>query len=630
MSKVWRAFPELDRFDDERCARFVKAAKRRWWLVAVVQGLAAFLAWLLLAVPATILARWLSNTVSQKLVLGDVGFMGVSAVVMSLAMGLAFVPMLLLKDWRLRRRIAMLIAARGSCGGCGYGLLGLPVPESLRVTCPECGRETVVDAALGELVSDERGRALFQAGEDVGELPTWFTPGRRRWITRSIVAVVLVVGLAGGGWWGWQTLARRMDAEAARADRAQLVGGTEAALIELVARGQPEFGPGERDGWVIMQALGEAEGEATLRAINVMAPGLPKTQVLVPWSDGRFVIDFGELTQAEPQEERGRLRWRANREAARVVAGLIGSTAVPGLMRELIGFRRAVGGLEVPAGEPVFRGSYDKLIQARRLARFTGGLMDMALERGDRAAWLESFEACLALGRLIRLHPMATGQMVGPSIEALADARVRAALERGVDAAWLEGVERAMDRQESPSSGRWLEAARLEALDTLVWAFEDVEKIAEGLGIDPRMPGRRLGRYAENRESLEAFYRAVSAYSALSAAERAKATEPITGGLLLSFVWQDWARSVLAQERQEGNRSLLRVTIAAERFRLAKGRAPMAMGELVPEYLAKLPVDVVTGAKLKIRAVDAKLDISGRGYVIELEPEGGGSAKPGE
>ena len=629
MSKVWRAFAELDRFDDERCARFVRAAKRRWWVVAMVQGTAASLAWLVMAVPAMGLAMWASESLTRRLTLGDAGFVCVLAVVASLSLGITFVPLLLFKDWRLRRRIRVLIAARGSCVKCGYGLLGLPVSEGLRVRCPECGCETVVDRALGELVSDERGRAMYQAAEDVGELPTWFTPVWRRWISRGIVTVVLLAALGVGGWWGWQTLMVRMDAAAARADRAESVANV-AALVELAARGQPELGPGERDGWVILEALGDAEKQASVRAIDLVIPGLKEPDVFVPWSDGRREIEYEELSRVEPQEAGQRQYWRANREAARVLVEMIGSTEVLGLMRELIGFRRAVGGLDLPAGKPVFLGNYDSLSEAGRLARFMGGLMDLALERGDRAAWLESFEACLALGRLIRLHPTPIRQFDARRIGALAGERTWAALDRGVDAEWLAGIAGAMDRQQRPSSGQWLEAARLEMLDTVAWVFEDVEKNVGAEGVDLWMPGWRLGRYQENREAVEVFSRELAMYAGLSSVERAKVAEPLANRVTLASMWSHLPRAVMSMDRAEGDRDLLRVTIAVEWFRLAKGRLPATLGELVPEYLAELPVDVTKGLKLKIRAVDPKFEMLGRGYVIELEPAAGGAAaKPG-
>ncbi|MFT3686312.1 MAG: hypothetical protein QM783_15565 [Phycisphaerales bacterium] len=44
-SKVYRAFPELDRFDDVQCVRFMKGAKRDWWvkrLLRLCVSLAAF------------------------------------------------------------------------------------------------------------------------------------------------------------------------------------------------------------------------------------------------------------------------------------------------------------------------------------------------------------------------------------------------------------------------------------------------------------------------------------------------------------------------------------------------------------------------------------------------------------
>ncbi len=152
-SRIYRAFPELDRFSDQECERFVELAKRREWLwhgVMAVVALAAMVGVYLLvlnvwrAAEALLPGRWRAwiwGTPAALVVLGT----------LSLLSG----PMaaLLIRDAWLRRAIQRHIDL-ARCPKCEYSLLGLPV-EAGCVQCPECGRRS----SLGELgITEEQLR----------------------------------------------------------------------------------------------------------------------------------------------------------------------------------------------------------------------------------------------------------------------------------------------------------------------------------------------------------------------------------------------------------------------------------------------------------------------------------------
>lgn len=155
-SKVYRAFPEFDRFDDATCERYIRAmctAPGRFWrrwiervLWAMAYVVVVLVGFLTVGIAAE-RAFGVSSTVSDSLVL----------LVMALSMLLACTagPLLVLvfRDLVLRRRISAQLTLT-KCPACRYNLLGVPLQPSLDgadggagkngaesggVICPECG-----------------------------------------------------------------------------------------------------------------------------------------------------------------------------------------------------------------------------------------------------------------------------------------------------------------------------------------------------------------------------------------------------------------------------------------------------------------------------------------------------------
>jgi hypothetical protein len=136
--KIWRAFPELDRFPDARCARYVREAKARRW----VSGAATAL-----LIPVFVIV-WLVSVVfsiglMDLLHPGGAG-PGVWGTLLAFALFagtplLLALTLLLIRDRWLHGAIrARLNVAR--CLGCSYSLLGLEPGGNRFVVCPECGK----------------------------------------------------------------------------------------------------------------------------------------------------------------------------------------------------------------------------------------------------------------------------------------------------------------------------------------------------------------------------------------------------------------------------------------------------------------------------------------------------------
>ena len=235
--KIWRAFPELDRFGDEQCARFVKAANART-SAKVMTWLVASIATALVSATALIVPIWLQPKCGNVYVFPALDDIYMHALLTRawfwawwmFAGGIAgFIT----RDVLLRLRVRRILRTRATCVQCRYSLLGLAVPASLIVQCPECGTPTHVDESMGELTVDEQGAARFTP-KDVRKPPRIFTTSRMRVIKR--VAIVTAIGLpviVGGSFFGYEWFLRRQAAKAL-ADRL-----TPEALMQMMEASQP-------------------------------------------------------------------------------------------------------------------------------------------------------------------------------------------------------------------------------------------------------------------------------------------------------------------------------------------------------------------------------------------------------
>ncbi len=185
LSKIYRAFPELDPFPDSECERFVLSARTQ---SGATIGAASFFAFcfslMVYAIFVWFIAAWASRFIKQL-------FQGSLAVdqLEMLSTGLVLVcgPLFaclcfgLTRDTFLRRAILDRINL-ARCTACKFSLLGLPVVLG-QVRCPECGG-VINLASIGLRPTDlltpsERSKLSEQAeASDVGS-PTaraanWF------------------------------------------------------------------------------------------------------------------------------------------------------------------------------------------------------------------------------------------------------------------------------------------------------------------------------------------------------------------------------------------------------------------------------------------------------------------------
>jgi ribosomal protein S27E len=155
LSKVYRAFPELDRFSDAECERYVLQVRiqHRSQLAALPILASALVAVLWCGgLPLLVLGQRSVRAYLRRT--QDLNDLGVAATVMTLCLSVALAGYLT-RDWVVRRHIAGRID-NARCANCRHSLLGLPLLASHAddaVRCPECGSVMVLHT-IGLTVDD--------------------------------------------------------------------------------------------------------------------------------------------------------------------------------------------------------------------------------------------------------------------------------------------------------------------------------------------------------------------------------------------------------------------------------------------------------------------------------------------
>ena len=154
VDKLYRAFPELDRFTDEECRGWLKQTWRArsgmimvGWVMALATAPVVFATGM---ISATLLISSIAS--AKRTMSGPPGMvLGIMGAAVIGALGL--VAGLVVRDVVLRRCVRSQLKST-RCSVCGYQLLGLPVTGGV-VTCSECGHRLEL-AAVGLTVDDLR------------------------------------------------------------------------------------------------------------------------------------------------------------------------------------------------------------------------------------------------------------------------------------------------------------------------------------------------------------------------------------------------------------------------------------------------------------------------------------------
>lgn len=637
--KIWRAFPELDRFSDEQCTRFMMGAKRDWWVWRLLRLLAAITAFFVSA-----LLLWAVLWVSIALMTGgrpsgrglDL-LSNWGAAIMLLGVVVPFAVAMLVafsvRDALLRRRLRAVINNRGTCAGCGYLLLGMPVNADLKVTCPECGGETEVDASIAEL----QQVAVAKPGTD-GDVRTEFRPSarvtrpstspeqrrRRRRLVLTVVAAIALIVLTPLVILGWNELAMRIDAKQAATLRpggpglTKVIGALPAPSNDVI-------------GWEEFQKVRVLIAEAD-RAVWQTGSGSVGEQPAHPdysWVGEVIGEDFrGDRAAAE---ESRRIAERMLEEMRR--------RSVFDLMKQM----RTAGDLSpqfsVAPGQPLINILLPELAQCREMARINKARALTALAADDPAEFADAIENVHFLARLCEREPTVISRLVSVAIDALGDGVCKRALMTRRAVAWSDAVAQGQRRRlpEIPYSYT-LEGERTITVDSACMFYENTsnvrrrqleltqERMEKGTKI-------RVGRLDEVIAEINRGYDAAVANAVLPPFQRTAGQDAEKSEL---WVVHTLMPSILKAQRSfdqvEADRQGVAVMVALERFRAVRGAYPERLDELLPGFLASIPLDAWAGQPMCYRRIDGATDPAGRGYLLYVrgmdKTDDGG--KPGE
>ena len=621
--RVYRAFPELDRFTDAQGEQFVRAACKRGWrrhyhrfLVVVFLLLAWLIAWLLIG-----LGTYLLDRVAPTLHRSNAAYWTLASLALILFVAPLFL-LLLVKDWFLLRRLRLVIRARGSCPACQYTLLGAVVSERDIVTCPECGMELEADASLNEIATDEAGRRLFMPSGKHKSLEFW-TPRRRRAAKRFAVAAAVFVFVVLPLSWGGYELFLRKQAATAAAERPGAAG-----ILAFVEAAQPVGTRDEANGWA---ALEDAADAVDLAESDVLDAFVARADTGFATADYTFIY-YGIDDDLEGERLADA---RLSLEVASATLAEMQDSGVFDRLDRLADHRRAVHEFTLPADQPAINIMLPSLGSARKLARLNAARMHLAAESGDREEFLAAFESGLAVARFCSHQFTLIEAIVGDAIVMLMHDRARAAILQHPDAEWLDGIEAAIARQTPPlPPSHRFEGEVFMGLDTINWFFADpsrprfgrfspqVNGLLGGLGTVSPLDGR-LGTYAQNRDTYLAYFEPYIAAAGADAVSRPALPTPDTTGLLLIDVLAPSLHRTLntIDDRNASTRATTTM-IALERHYLARGTYPESLDALVPTFITALPLDPFTGEPLRYELLTPATEASPNGSTYRLSSPG--------
>ncbi len=627
--RIYRAFPELDGYSDEQCARFLRAARRGFWR-QVFYAIVVFLVFAVILGMGARLAAYLTEHfgTSQRLRgLPDAWFGVLNVLVCVPFVAAAPVAAFLARDLLLRRRVRRVLRRDGLCPMCRYSLVGLPLDAGDGVVCPECGLRTQVDRSLGELVLDEQGRAHYQPGPELlGPVRRLLTPRRKRWLKRVGVGVALLVFVGGPlAFGGYEGFLRRQAATARR----ERVGAD--AILDLVKSARPPdadpLGPNAWEVFSLAMTLQEATDARVWRA----SPP--------PTSHGQEIYPDFSAILAPPDEAAGDsdASFRATCERlARLLIEQYRADGVFSALDEISSRRLAMRPVNLVPNRPLIDTLWGpEPGSARGFARVNGARMRLANAGGDLREYVTALESGLALSRVLYSQPFLGDALAGIAVEGVMLAHVRETLETHPDADWLGAIQGAIDRQyASPSAAHFLQGERLLAQDMAAWVFSSPGRVRFGrftpelgvlLNYDAAslegVPWIRLGTYAGNKRAFTRLLDQVAAEVAKPGWARGEESlfDPWESNYILArSAFRDFGWLLRPLDQIELERRSVTIMFALERFRNDTGAYSSSLADLTPRYLKNLPIDPCSGKPFLYRRVDPAADPQGRGYLLYL------------
>lgn len=599
-TKIWRAFPELDSFDDARASQFVHAACRAFWLVKFVRGAAMFFGGLGCVVVMILACGVVMNTLERVIKEPMLtALLGLTALIVGV---LSMCVLMIVRDFFMRRRVRKVIASRGSCVNCGYVLVGLRVPADLHLRCPECGTLTVLNPDLDEIALGADGVERRFLARHEGALPVRFwTPRRRRAVT--IAAVLSVVGplVGAAAWWGVRTYKTARDAERAKA----LLVSTfsfQRYYDGLLAEG--EAGDVKDSAFTRMESLHRfvTLRERELAEEAMQTPGVgyeawPDYTLL--WDESGFAPDQN-LTAEDQEQQTERYQFSA-RMAEKTVEVFLTSPEADRLAKQFVESKNFACSFPTPT-EP----SLDRMVTnpgvTRVLNRFAVGVMHTAMKRGDRARFMLWLRVAVRCAELNDRVPTLLTWLISSATDSHLNAYMLRVGIKAVPNAWLDEISQiVLEGQRRRLTDRQMFSGEIIWCGEILSSYFAYPSALGNLASDARLWSAnrptRAGTLSENIEHLQLLE---PWYLSSLTNDHWDITKPLVPSPATDLALHQGSSAMVprfALEKQWNrlHRQIVLLVLAIERHRRDEGKLPETLEALMPKYIDRLPTDPYSG-----------------------------------
>jgi len=317
----------------------------------------------------------------------------------------------------------------------------------------------------------------------------------------------------------------------------------------------------------------------------------------------------------DPQRVRFELALLAQIEQSGVLEALDAAAAAPRAVRE------SLDGAE----QGIMFALLPELGQARGVARMCAARMRASVEAGDAEQFFRSTEHGLALSRITSHDGLLLGHLVGISISQLILSELGCQIvEREMDEATCRTLLELLDRHPLAPIRLALDGERMSQLDVIQRLYSDdgqgdgillmskSAEMANMFGGGPPLGGAHpifnvvglvLPGRAETTRLLNEFFAAAADQSELFGPEQRSHSVNLDefvdnlprGHFVLRLLLPALTRCLSSDLNAKAVRQATRLLLAIEAFENRHGRLPDALDDLVPEFLASVPLDPVSG-----------------------------------
>jgi hypothetical protein len=417
--------------------------------------------------------------------------------------------------------------------------------------------------------------------------------------------------------WGCYELFLLFQANQAAAEKPNAAG-----ILAIVESRQPvpldPISRNDPDGWALMElALAKKQELESAHAPNPM-PVVNSKPVFIDY----WLIENDNISQRFPTDEEHK------RACLSVSLTMMEHLEAGGLFSQLDALshhQRAVRPISLTASSPAMNTVVSSW-QFRRLCRINLARMHLALRYNDEKGFIAACESNLAIARFISYQPSILDTMVALQLENMALNRLMLALNKAPSPSLVAGLKDVLKRQCLPRTPTFPWDGELAlTFDTMCWIFADtshtrfgkyspaLKKFTQGF-----LQGK-LGTFSGNKQELDRLNSEFPLYSNTPRAVRGAAPHTLKtpSDYLLDSLLTISLRGIQdLLDENELLRSGAHLTIALEEFRIATGSHPSSLTELVPTYLASLPIDPWSGTAIGYQLVDASRDDFRRPYLI--------------